>query len=94
MFIRNNEIHNKNTRNRTTLHVSIGTTETTYATFRFHGIYIRNLIFERIPTYVSYSCFKHILIDIFKHMNSIIGYVHIRTWMSVYVCLLVCFVLF
>ena len=61
MFIRNNEIHNYNTRNRTTLHVPIGTTETTYATFRFHGIYIWNLISERIPTDVSYSCFKHIL---------------------------------
>ena len=33
MLIRNNEIHNYNTRNRTTLHVSIGTTGTTYATF-------------------------------------------------------------
>ena len=61
MFIKNNEIHNYNTRNRTTLHVPIGTTETSYATFRFHGIYIWNLIYERIPTDISYSCFKHIL---------------------------------
>ena len=61
IFIRNNEIHNYNTRNRTTLHVPIGTTETIYVTFRFHGIYIWNLISERIPTDVSYSCFKHIL---------------------------------
>ena len=61
MFIRNNEIHNYNTRNRTALHVPIGRTETTYATFRSHGIYIWNLISERIPTDVSYSCFKRIL---------------------------------
>ena len=60
MFIRSNEIHNYNTRNRTKLHAPIGTTETTYATFKFHGIYIWNLISERIPTDVSYSCFKHI----------------------------------
>ena len=55
------EITNYNTRNRTTMHVPIGTTENTYATFRFHGIYIWNLISERIPTDVSYSCLKHIL---------------------------------
>ena len=61
MFIRNNEIHNYNTRNRTTLHVPIGTTETTYATFRLYIIYIWNLISERIPTDVSYSYFKHVL---------------------------------
>ena len=75
MFITNNEINNYNTRNRTTLHVHIGTTVTTYATFRFHGIYIWNLISERIPTDVSYSCFKHILNKL-KHMNTIIGYIH------------------
>ena len=40
MFIRNNEINNYNTRNRTTLHVPIGTSETNYTTCRFHGIYI------------------------------------------------------
>ena len=76
MFIRNNEIHNYNTRNKTTLHVPIGTTETTYATFRFHGIYIWNLISERIPTDVSYSCFKHILNRHIQTHDSIIGYVH------------------
>ena len=46
LFIRNNEINNYNTRNRTTLHVPIDTTETTYATFRLHGIYIWNLILK------------------------------------------------
>ena len=61
MFIRNNELHNYNTRNNTTLYVLIGTTETTYTTFRFHGIYIWNLISDRITTDFSYSSFKHIL---------------------------------
>ena len=45
LLIRNNEIQTFNTGNRTTLHVPIGTAETTYATFGVHGIYIWNFNF-------------------------------------------------
>ena len=48
LFRTNNEYHNYNTRNCAHIHVPVGTTEASYRTFGYQGIYIWNHISQKI----------------------------------------------
>ena len=48
LFRTNNEYHNYNTRNYAHIHAPVGTTEASYRTFGYLGIYIWNHISQKI----------------------------------------------
>ena len=66
----NNEYHNYNTRNCAHIHVPVGTTEASYRTFGYRGIYIWNHISQKININTSYPCFKN-LVKIYIQNNNL-----------------------
>ena len=58
LFIPNNTHHSYYTRQHLDLHTNIGSTENVYRLFSFHGTHIWNHISKKIPTDVSYTCYK------------------------------------
>ena len=58
LFMNNTSQHDYNTRQKFDLHTQIGKNEFAYKLFTFHGICIWNHISKKIPTDVSYSCYK------------------------------------
>ena len=69
LFRTNNEYHNYNTRNCAHIHVPVGTTEASYRTFGYRGIYIWNHISQKININTSYPCFKN-LVKIYIQNNN------------------------
>ena len=61
LFRTNNEYHNYNTRNCAHIHVPVGTTEASYRTFGYRGIYIWNHISQKNNINTSYPCFKNLV---------------------------------
>ena len=70
LFRTNNEYHNYNTRNCAHIHVPVGTTEASYRTFGYRGIYIWNHISQKININTSYPCFKN-LVKIYIQNNNL-----------------------
>ena len=70
LFRTNNEYHNYNTRNCAHIHVPVGTTEASYRTFGYRGIYIWNHISQKIDINTSYPCFKN-LVKIYIQNNNL-----------------------
>lgn len=58
LFLKNDHIHNHDTRQRDNLRLVIGKGEIMYKTFSFHGIHIRNHLNMHISIDVSYPCYK------------------------------------
>ena len=70
-FIRNNQIHSYNTRQKAHLHTSRGVHEFIYRTFSFQATYIWNAILaNKININLNYITFKHIL-KLFLHTNNL-----------------------
>ena len=70
LFRTNNEYHNYNTRNCAHIIVPVGTTEASYRTFGYRGIYIWNHISQKININTSYPCFKN-LVKIYIQNNNL-----------------------
>ena len=60
LFIITNEYHYYNTRQSSSLHLSVGRGEEIHRSFRFHGINIWNYLKMHRPIDVSYLRFKKI----------------------------------
>ena len=60
LFTRNDDYHHYNTRNRDSLLIARGNSESVYKIFSYCAIKIWNHIRRNIDTTVSYSSFKHI----------------------------------
>ena len=58
LFKANNEYHNFNTRNCACIHAPVDTTEASYRTFGYRGIYIWNHISQKNNINTSYPCFN------------------------------------
>ena len=69
LFITNNSQHNYHTRQSSNLHTQIGKSELVYKLFSFHGIHIWNHISKKIPTDVSYVCFKKLSKNYIQNNN-------------------------
>ena len=68
LFRTNNENHNFNTRDCARIHAPVDTTEASYRTFGYRGIYIWNQISPKININTSYPCFKN-LVNIYIQNN-------------------------
>ena len=60
LFQTNNNYHSYSTRNSQSLRTPIGKSEAIYQTFTYIGSLAWNYISGKIPTDVSYICFKNI----------------------------------
>ena len=60
LFTKNSSIHRCNTRSCNKLHTKIGSSEVTYTTFSYHGVYIWNIMERNIPPSISYNGFKYL----------------------------------
>ena len=60
LFQTNNNYHSYSTRNSQSLRTPIGKSEAIYQTFTYIGSLAWNYISSKIPTDVSYICFKNI----------------------------------
>ena len=60
LFQTNNNYHSYSTRNSQSLRTPIGKSEAIYQTFTYFGSLAWNYISSKIPTDVSYICFKNI----------------------------------
>ena len=60
LFSVNNERHNYNTRHTHDLQINTGNGEIVYTLVSLHGVHIWNHISKKIPTDVSYACFKNL----------------------------------
>ena len=60
LFQTNDNYHSYSTRNSQALRTPIGKSEAIYQTFTYIGSLAWNYIFSKIPTDVSYICFKNI----------------------------------
>ena len=70
LFRTNNEYHNYNTRNCARIHAPVGTTEASYRTFGYRGIYIWNHISLKMNINTSYPCFKN-LVKVYIQNNNL-----------------------
>ena len=61
MFIANNSIHTKNTRQRNCIHTFRGNNEFAYRTFTVQSVYLWKNILANLSIDVSFLRFKHIL---------------------------------
>ena len=61
LFQYNYVIHTHNTRRSKFIHTPIGRSEATYTTFSNRGAHIWNYISQKVPTDVSYACFKNLV---------------------------------
>ena len=61
LFRTNNEYHNYNTRNCAHIHAPVGTTEASYRTFGYRGIYMWNHNSQKYNINASYPCFKNLI---------------------------------
>ena len=59
LFQTNDNFHSYSTRNSQALRTPIGKSEAIYQTFTYIGSLAWNYIFSKIPTDVSYICFKN-----------------------------------
>ena len=60
LFTKNSSIHRYNTRSCNMLHTKIGSSEVTYTSFSYHGVYIWNIMERNIPPSISYNGFKYL----------------------------------
>ena len=63
------------TRNCARIHAQVGTTEASYRTFGYRGIYIWNHISQKKITEIHYPCFKNIVKVYIQNNNGIFHYI-------------------